>query len=217
MTEQTNDVSQWMVDAQQMHRTYPDTFEVPTREELDGLTPGALVKICDNEQRFWTRVVTTEGEFIYATVENETGREDRGYGCDQKVRYEKRHVLTYTNDKGMKARHVSMLLATGQLKYPTEKQQKKRMIALYMVKHWATLGDMFGQGVGTLEEAMRTPLDFQRVVDHFEADPNRLRHTGIKVGDLAVMRVISNWMGQPGCALPPNLTLAPKIIAEAWG
>ena len=44
------------VDAQEMHRMYPTTFEVPTEEELSSLKYNDFVKICNIRERFWIQI-----------------------------------------------------------------------------------------------------------------------------------------------------------------
>jgi hypothetical protein len=59
------------VDAQLMHRNHPDTFEVPDQDELDNIVPGALVKVCNNFERFWCKVTEVQLDgTISATVDN---------------------------------------------------------------------------------------------------------------------------------------------------
>lgn len=211
-------VSEWMIDAQQMAIDYASTFQAPTAAELDGIAVGMLVKICDGDQRFWTRITGIDGDGVCATVESGTGREDHGYGFGQEVLFEKRHAYIVTNDKGMAMHALPILIATGQFRKPTRAQQEKRILMCYMQENWAKLGDMFGQGVGTLHEALATPVDFQRVVDHFTSK-KRLRGTGLKIGDVAVMHVKSadEWTApMVFYDTPPNLVLAEKIVATAF-
>jgi len=59
------------VDAQEMGRLNPDTFEVPTTKELDTITEGAIVKISANSERFWVEVTSVDGDTITGTVDND--------------------------------------------------------------------------------------------------------------------------------------------------
>lgn len=58
------------VNAQQMHQDHPDTFEVPSDKELAGVKEGSIVKVCHNDERFWTVVKAVDGEKVTAEVNN---------------------------------------------------------------------------------------------------------------------------------------------------
>jgi hypothetical protein len=45
------------VNAQQMAKDYPDTFEAPPYEDFADLVPGDYVKICSDDERFWCEIV----------------------------------------------------------------------------------------------------------------------------------------------------------------
>lgn len=61
-----------IIDFQQLHIEFPQTFLVPSREELDKIDSGDLVRICVDNERFWVRVLGTDGEkvngFIYSDM-----------------------------------------------------------------------------------------------------------------------------------------------------
>ena len=45
------------VDAQKRHLEYPNTFEVPNKNELNRLAVGDIVKVCaDDKERFWANL-----------------------------------------------------------------------------------------------------------------------------------------------------------------
>lgn len=47
-----------LVDAEQMHRSNPDTFEIPPKAERHSLNIGDSAKVCfDNKERMWVQVV----------------------------------------------------------------------------------------------------------------------------------------------------------------
>ena len=56
-----------IVDAAEMHRLHPKTFEVPDQDELDSLQAGDLIKICVEPpddmppERFWLKVTEADG------------------------------------------------------------------------------------------------------------------------------------------------------------
>ena len=57
--------------AQELHKANPNTFHVPTQEELDGLTKGDTVKVSTCGERFWVKVTWVGGESVVGTVDND--------------------------------------------------------------------------------------------------------------------------------------------------
>lgn len=53
-----------IIDFQQLHKELPETFPLPSREAMDSITKGDLVKICVDNERFWVRVETIQDEKI---------------------------------------------------------------------------------------------------------------------------------------------------------
>lgn len=58
------------VDAQEMHKQYPDTFEVPSKEDLEQLIVGDIVKVSAYNERFWAQITDIDKSRITATVNN---------------------------------------------------------------------------------------------------------------------------------------------------
>lgn len=58
------------VDAQDMHRNHPQTFEVPSNEDLNGISKYDFVKVSCNNERFWIEVTSVDGDKIKGTVSN---------------------------------------------------------------------------------------------------------------------------------------------------
>ena len=46
-----------LIDAQQMTREHPDTFQSPSNDTLQNLRPGDLVNVAQATERFWVEVV----------------------------------------------------------------------------------------------------------------------------------------------------------------
>jgi hypothetical protein len=57
------------VDAQYMSQQYPETFMVPTSDELNSLKVGDLVKLCCCRERFWVEIVKL-GDSILGRIDN---------------------------------------------------------------------------------------------------------------------------------------------------
>lgn len=85
-----------LVDAQEMHRQHPDTFEVPSAHELATIKPGDYVKVCRGNERFWCRVDGAAGKYLISTVDtplvNEENADINIPGL--RVRIEHRHIYS---------------------------------------------------------------------------------------------------------------------------
>ena len=85
------------VDAQQKNKEHPDTFEVPDRSELDSIKKGSIVKVARNNERFWTSVVSVDGDKITATVDNDLICE-QPFNYGDIIKFEKRHIHCVWSD-----------------------------------------------------------------------------------------------------------------------
>lgn len=82
------------IDAQQMHKDHPETFEVPSKEELDAIKPGDNVKVCVNDQeRFWVLVTEVNGDKITGMVNNKL-LGDYGFDYEDTIKVLKRNVYS---------------------------------------------------------------------------------------------------------------------------
>jgi uncharacterized protein YegJ (DUF2314 family) len=60
-----------LVDAQQMAKAYPNSFEVPDQKELDLVKVGDSVKICiNNKERLWIEVTEINGGQLKGKIDN---------------------------------------------------------------------------------------------------------------------------------------------------
>ena len=64
------------VNAQEMAIKNPETFDAPTKEELEVIKVGDIVKVSTGNERFWTIVTEINGEEIKATVNNDLVMEE---------------------------------------------------------------------------------------------------------------------------------------------
>jgi uncharacterized protein YegJ (DUF2314 family) len=81
------------IDAQEMHKRNPKTFEVPTPDEIKNLKQGDLVKVCENNERFWVTIIKLEDEKIVGRIDNDlVFRHEFGYG--DTINFEKRHIYS---------------------------------------------------------------------------------------------------------------------------
>ncbi len=79
------------VDAQEMHRKYPATFEVPPDDSLSLLSSGDRVKVSHNNERFWVAVKGIFGDTIAGMVDNCLICE-HPFSHGDVITFEKRHV-----------------------------------------------------------------------------------------------------------------------------
>ena len=61
------------VDAVQMNKENPDTFEIPSTRDIEALKPGDFVKVCAEDERFWVIVNSIKGNDVIGTVNDVIG------------------------------------------------------------------------------------------------------------------------------------------------
>ncbi|MGI9277845.1 MAG: hypothetical protein ACR2PT_23730 [Endozoicomonas sp.] len=77
------------VNAQQKAIEYPETFEVPTPEELAEVGKGSFVKVCAKPERFWVLVERVIDGKVQGVINNDLVFTDRhGLVCDQRINFE---------------------------------------------------------------------------------------------------------------------------------
>lgn len=90
-------------DAQQMAVDHPETFFVPAQAVLDAIAVGDTVKVCDGQERFWTRVTAVDAETGVITAEvNNKLIGDQPYNLGDLVTYSKQHVYEVKFAKDVK-------------------------------------------------------------------------------------------------------------------
>lgn len=88
------------VDAQEMHKLHPDTFEVPNEYDLSKIKENDFVKVCHNGERFWTKVKkikenkdSTFNDEVWAVIDNDLVC-GQPFKCGDTIKFEKRHIFT---------------------------------------------------------------------------------------------------------------------------
>ena len=190
-TGAVTDITEYLVDAQEQSRLYPDTFWAPDEAKLASAKPGDFMKICDNEQRFWTIVVSADATHITAKVDNATGREDRGYGANQLITYERRHAYIHHTPKEQAQDTIRNKLMMGLMSLPTRKQVELRRMNSYVPKRWLKEPDLFEQGASSVEQALAMPADHNKILKHFRTYPKLLKAAGLKADDIGISHVHS--------------------------
>jgi uncharacterized protein YegJ (DUF2314 family) len=65
-----------LVNAQVMAELHPQTFEAPTKEDLDKLESGDIVKLCfedsegEGSERMWVTVTSVSGDTLTGVLDN---------------------------------------------------------------------------------------------------------------------------------------------------
>jgi hypothetical protein len=81
------------IDAQQMSKDHPDTFEAPDANQLAVLQVGDIVKVCPGSERFWAEIKEIEGSTITAVVDNDLiYTEQHGLQLGDYIQFEKQHI-----------------------------------------------------------------------------------------------------------------------------
>ena len=91
-----------LVDAQEMARQFPATFEAPSQLELEALRPGVHVKVCiefvrhnrppAQGERFWVMLAEV-GETLTGIIDNDLVFADlHGLVLGDQITFERRHV-----------------------------------------------------------------------------------------------------------------------------
>ena len=81
------------IDAQLMNQEHPDTFDIPTVEELDALAVGDDVKVAIGGERFWTRITEINDGSFMAEVDNELECTDiHGLQLGDQISFERKHI-----------------------------------------------------------------------------------------------------------------------------
>lgn len=84
------------IDAQEKHRQHPDTFWVPSAEDLLGIEPGWLVKVAIGGEKFWVEIVKVQEASLVGRVDNNLISTDvHGLVYGEEVRLESRHVMDF--------------------------------------------------------------------------------------------------------------------------
>ena len=89
-TENTIHEDKW-VDAQEVHKENPDTFEVPDSKKLENLKLGDTAKICNGEERFWVKITEINDDTIIGTVNNALVDTSK-YNYEDYVSFKKTHI-----------------------------------------------------------------------------------------------------------------------------
>lgn len=93
---------QWM-SAQELARDHPDSFEIPTPEELDGLKEDDLVKVCNGKERFWVVLTKVDHSLDYfeGRVNNQLVYK-KPYNYDDLISFKKENIYVARSQESRK-------------------------------------------------------------------------------------------------------------------
>lgn len=86
-----------LLDAKERNKKYPDTFHIPSNDDLSYLRSGDYAKLCFEEEgnapeRMWVKVMSVSGDNFQGMLDNEPiGLETIKYG--DIVLFNSRHIL----------------------------------------------------------------------------------------------------------------------------
>ena len=82
-----------IIDVQQLHQEFPQTFEIPSQDKLDALEPDDLVKICVDNERFYVRVETVEDQKVTGRIYSDMlHTQYHGLSAGDNIEFEKKHI-----------------------------------------------------------------------------------------------------------------------------
>jgi len=110
------------VDAQQMAKDNPDTFEAPSDEELAAIEIGWTVKVCNGRERFWTEVVEKGEGYLLVKVDNMLVYR-RGYNLGDILKIEKRNIYEIHSRDDLKEQMQKMLIILEESKRNHENKE----------------------------------------------------------------------------------------------
>lgn len=84
------------IDAQEMHKKHPETFEAPTDDELSCIKAGDSVKVCRNNERFWVTITKVDCGNIEGIIDNQLIC-NSVLKCGDHVRFKKKNIYTIWN------------------------------------------------------------------------------------------------------------------------
>lgn len=81
------------VNAQEMHKKHPSTFEVPSEEEINNLFLGDYCKICAGREQFWVKIIEFDKNEIVGIVNNDlVFTDEHGLRCEDKVKFSPENI-----------------------------------------------------------------------------------------------------------------------------
>ena len=110
------------VDAQQMAKENPETFEAPTEQELEAIEVGWTVKVSNGQERFWNEVLEKGDGYLLVKVDNMLVYR-RGYNLGDILKIEKRNIYEIHSRDDLKEQMQKMLIILEESKRNHENKE----------------------------------------------------------------------------------------------
>ncbi len=82
-----------IIDFQQLHQDFPQTFPLPSAEEFDKMIKGDLVKICVENERFYVRVEAVDADKVTGHIYSDLVLTERhGLKAGDAIEFEKKNI-----------------------------------------------------------------------------------------------------------------------------
>lgn len=82
-----------IIDFQHLHEELPQTFSIPSKEAMDKIIPGDLVKICVEPERFWVRVETIQNNKVTGHIYSDMiHTATHGLKANDLIEFEKKNI-----------------------------------------------------------------------------------------------------------------------------
>ena len=107
------------VDASEMNSKYPNTFDIPTQDELEDITIGDTVKISNGLERFWVELKEVNKLYLIGRVDNELITNE--YNLNDYVMFEKKNIYDIHTIKFKE----DMMKNINKIKYLYKNKKKK--------------------------------------------------------------------------------------------
>lgn len=78
------------VNVNEMNSKYPNTFDIPTQNELEYITIGDSVKISNGLERFWVEIKEVNDLYLIGRVDNELITNE--YNLNNYVMFERKNI-----------------------------------------------------------------------------------------------------------------------------
>ena len=84
-----------LLDGYAMRKEFPQSFTLPTAEQITSIGPGTFLKVSSNFERFWVCVSTVHGDNFSARIDNDLIHPINGviWKCGDLISLHSRHVF----------------------------------------------------------------------------------------------------------------------------
>lgn len=177
-----------LIDAWDFGEQNPERYTALPGHVIETIQVGYNVKIMNSRLPFWTRVSYIKSDRLYTTVENRTQEFELG----DKISFRVCFGFVAVTDRELAQDVLEIRLRNGDEVPPSEEEKQARHMGKYLAANWAEHPDPFHQGAKSPEQAMYSPVDHLKVMQHFaDVHPDGLEPMGLSVEDFNVCHLAS--------------------------